>query len=116
MLELLSDIFKFFSGIRLFLWSLVVIGYLGFMILNYHFIHYSGGIMGLITELFTIPSLLMLPVLLICAIFNFFRDIFNFFHKKCKIDSYTFISFVMLLVINLFLLGSFFYPELINFK
>ena len=95
----------FFAGKRLFFITLGVVAYFSYLLLNYYVleIEYSPLVIHIIRffgELITFPLLFIQPVLLILSIIHCIKE-------KFRILSYSFWSFLILLIANTFCIGSF---------
>lgn len=90
-----------FIGKKFFFVSLGVVGYICLLYLNEYVIKSNFVLIGVFREMLTIPLLFFVqPVLLILSIIYCIRD-------KFRIISYSFWSFFILLISNLFILGTF---------
>ena len=104
----MKELINFFSGIKLFIVSLCVVGYFCFLMLDYYLIHIENKfiihIIRFFGEMITFPLLFLVqPALLILSIFCCVKE-------KFRIKSWSFWSFLILLISNVFFIGSFIFP------
>ena len=92
--------FNKFSGKRFFCVSLGVVGYFCFLLLNTYVIKSDFCLIGVLQELLTLPLLIFQLALLVLSVIHCIKD-------KYRIRTYSFWSFIMLLVSNAFCIGSF---------
>ena len=94
---------EIFSGKKLFFASLGVVGYFCFLILDYYILHIDKPIKHLIQfihELIGLPLLFLVqPTLLVFSIIHCVKD-------KFRIKTYSFWSFLILLVSNAYFGGG----------
>ena len=97
----MKSLLEFFSGRRLFFMALGVVAYFVFLILNWYVLHLSSTLLRFFGEILTLPLLFLVqPTLLIFSIFHCIKDRF-------RIKTYSFWSFFILLISNLFVLGTY---------
>ena len=90
---------KLFEGKTLFFVSLGVVGYFCLVCLNTYIVKSDFVLIGVFQEMLTLPLLLFQLVLLVLSVINCIKD-------KFRIKTYSFYSFIILLVSNSYFLGS----------
>lgn len=90
---------KIISEKKLFWISFAIVGYFCLLYLNAHFAKSDLVLIGWVQELLTIPFILFQFILLIIAIMYCIKDTF-------RINRYSFWSFSILLINNLFVICS----------
>ena len=88
-----------FAGRKFFFVSLGVIAYFCFLLLNAYIIHSRFVLIGFIQEILTLPLLLFQLILFVFSLTYCIKD-------KFRIKTYSFWSFLFLLVSNSYFLGS----------
>lgn len=96
----MKKIVEKFAGKIFFFVSLCVVGYFCLLCLNIYIVKSDFILIGIFQELLTLPLILFQLVLLVLSILNCIKD-------KFRIKAYSFWSFLVLLVSNLFVLTSF---------
>ena len=96
----MKNLLEKFTGKRLFFVSLVVVGYFCLLCLNAYFFKSNFVLIGVFQELLTLPLLLFQLALLFFSIMHCIKD-------KFRIITYSFWTFLILLISNSFFLGSF---------
>lgn len=97
----MNMITKIISEKKLFWVSLIIVGYFCMLYLNAYCIKSNSIIIGWFQELLTIPFLLFQFVLLIISILYCMKD-------KFRVNEYSFWSFFILLLNNIFIVYSLF--------
>ena len=99
--------FEKFTGKLFFFVSLGVVGYFCLLFLNFYFIKANFILIGVFQELMTFPLLFLYqPMLLVLSILHCIKD-------KFRIKTYSFWSFLILLISNAyFLVGNFIVAKL----
>ncbi|SKB71095.1 hypothetical protein SAMN05660776_2632 [Salegentibacter holothuriorum] len=82
---------KGLSSKRLFYISLFIVGYFGFLYLNYHLFKLNYILLGVVMEMITIPLALAQFILLIIS-FRYWRK------EHFRIKNYSFWAFLILLL------------------
>lgn len=96
---------KLISEKKLFWISLVIVGFFCMLYLNAYFIKSDSIIIGWFQELLTIPFMLFQFVLLVISILYCVKD-------KFRVNGYSFWSFFILLLNNLFVVYSLFLDKM----
>lgn len=89
------------NEIRIFLLSIILIIYFGFLFLNVYVLKLEYTLIGVFQEILTIPLMLLSPVLLVFSIRNFIA-------KRYAIVSYAFLTIILLISLIIVTWGSFF--------
>lgn len=97
---MIDMITKIISEKKLFWISFAVVGYFCLLYLNAYFIKSDLVLIGWFQELLTIPFILFQFILLILSILYNTKD-------KFRVNRYSFWSFLILLINNLFVICSF---------
>ena len=101
--------FKKFAGKKFFILSLCVVGYMCSLFMNAYVFKSDFVLFGFFYELLNFPLIFLgQPALLVISVFYCIKD-------KFRIKSYSFWSFIILLISNVFVFGSFYYPSLFKF-
>lgn len=96
----MKKIVEKFAGKMFFFVSLCVVGYFCLLCLNAYVVKSDFILIGVFQELLTLPLIFFQLVLLVFSILHCLKD-------KFRIKTYSFWSFIVLLVSNLFVFTSF---------